>query len=125
MLSIKQGREDAYTFPVKIKVPSTRLPGQFQEYTFQAKIKALPTSESRAMVAAADQAREQGRHGEAMDLDKQLLRQVICGWEGVTEEFNEDNLEEALDNPFFLSGLMDAYRKSLSGEAVQRRAAKN
>ncbi|MFM2042123.1 MAG: Phage tail assembly chaperone [Pseudomonadota bacterium] len=125
MPSIRKGREQTYSFPVDVKCPNPRLPGQFITETFKAEFRALPTSESRELVAEADKARDQGRSGEAMDLDKNILREVVVGWEGLEEEFSADMLEEAMDNPFYLNGLMTAYRKSLSGEAVQRRAGKN
>lgn len=124
-LSFRKGKEEAYEWPIAVKLPSGRIAGQFTQHSFTATFKALPTSESRQMVAEAERAREQGRTGEAMDLDKDILRQVVAGWAGLEEEFNAENLEECLDNPFFLSGLIQGYRQSISGEGAQVRRAKN
>lgn len=124
-LSFRKGKEATYEWPITVKIPSLRLAGQFTQHTFTAIFAALPTSESRQMVADAERAREQGRTGEAMDLDKSILRQVTAGWKGLEEEFSEENLEECMDNPFFLTGLIDGYRKSVSGEGAQARKVKN
>jgi hypothetical protein len=123
-------KEATYEFPVDVKQPNPRLPGQFVTSRFHATFRALPTSQSRDMVAGADAARAAGRMGEAMDLDKDLLREATCGWRDIVVDgeafpFSEENLEEAMLNPHCLNGLIDAYRKSIAGEAAQARRAKN
>lgn len=124
-LSFRQGKETSYEWPITVKLPSQRIPGQFTNHTFTAVFHQLPTTESRQLVADSERARAQGRTGEAMDLDKDILRRALAGWRGLEEEFSEENLEECMDNPFFLLALMDGYRKSVSGEGVQRLKAKN
>ncbi|MFV3126123.1 phage tail assembly chaperone [Niveispirillum sp. KHB5.9] len=124
-LSFKKGKETTYPWPITVKLPSQATAGRFTDHSFIANFKVLPTSESRAMVAEADRARDAGRSGDAMDLDKGILREVMQGWSGLEEEFTAENLEECMDNPFFLTGLINGYRKSISGEGAQARTVKN
>lgn len=124
-LSFRKGKEDTYHWPITVKIPSQRMAGQFTNHSFTAIFNALPTTESRNMVAEADRARERGRTGDAMDLDKDILRRAVAGWDGLDEDFSPESLEECMDNPFFLTGLIDGYRKSVSGEGAQARRVKN
>ena len=118
-MALKIGREPVYVFPCDIKWPNERIPGQFVSTRVNVTFRALELSASRAML---DKAAADGSH----DLDKQILRDVIVNWdEGFEEPFGPEILEVALDNPWIKSGLMDGYKKSVSGEAVQTFKRKN
>jgi hypothetical protein len=124
-LSLKVGMDRTFEWPIEVKVPSDKLAGQHLRFRFNAEFKALPTDEARAKLDEADLARREGRASEAADLDKSMLRDALVGWKGLDEAFDDTAREEAFANPFILQGLMEGYRKAVTGEGVQARRIKN
>lgn len=121
-------KEETYEFPVDVKLPNPRIPGQFVVNRFHAVFRALPVDQARALLREADKARERGEHWTG---DKDTIREVLAGWRDVQGEageelpFSPETLEHMLDNPFALAALMEAYKRSVTGEQVQARRAKN
>lgn len=121
-------KEETYEFPVEVKTPNSRIPGQHLVQRFTAVFRSAAVDDSRAILKEADRA--QGR-GEQWTGDKDLLREVLVDWKDVQGEdkepvaFGPDTLELMLNNPFALAALMEAYRRSVSGEQVQARKRGN
>ncbi len=116
-LSFKFCMEADFPFPVEVKVPNPNVPGQFTTHHFVGRFKSLATTEARAMLDASDA-------DTANDADKAMLRQVVTGWD-LAEAFSPAGLEEAMDNPYILRGLLNAYTNAVRGKAVTTRQEKN
>lgn len=119
----KIAKERTYEFPVDVKLPKEDRPGRYETHRFHVTFEALPVSESRELVREIDDARRTG--DDSRDLDRELMRRVMKGWRGVEETFDEDTLELAINDPFVLRALVEAYRKSVNGEQVQARREGN
>lgn len=119
-MGIKLGRESTYVYPCDIRFPSERTPGQFTTHRVNVSFRSLPTEQSRQMLQEAAAA------NETAGLDKDILREVVVGWDdGIEDPFNAETLEVAMDNVFVLAGLIEGYRASVSREAAQARKRKN
>ncbi len=123
-LSINIGYDTSYPWPIEVKIPDATRPGRFQIHRFTAYFKAMPTDEARDLVGKADKAREDGHRATAMDIDKELLRRVLTGW-NLAEPHTTANLEAAMRNAFLLAGMNEGYKQSITGEAVLERAEGN
>lgn len=93
----------SYDWPVKVQVPYK---GKFKEETFTATFKKLTRSQFNDLV-------EQG--------DDALVNEILVGWKGVIDdegqemEFSYESMQDLIDDPFFLRGLISAFTESLSG----------
>ncbi|HYC03717.1 MAG TPA: hypothetical protein VED40_10510 [Azospirillaceae bacterium] len=111
--------DQTYPFPVDVRVPSDAAPGQFATHRFTALFRVLPTDEARALLAKPD------------SLDRDLLGQVLVGWRDVADEdgqplpFGDEARDRLCRDPRVQAALVDAYRKSISGEAVAARREGN
>lgn len=115
-------KDTFYPFPVDVKIPNDRLPGQFVTHRFDVQFRVLSTSER-------DQLLQQAVGG----FDKALVERVVCGWadgeivdaEGAPMPFTPENLALVCEDPRVLGAIVEAYRRSVQGEAVQHRRAGN
>ena len=94
---------NSYPWPVKIKRPSSEIPGEYETFEFTATFKRLSKSELGDFQNATDE-------GKA-------LQNILLGWENVTEEdgteipFTKANVKIFSEDIDFVNGVFEAYGK--------------
>ena len=92
-----------FKWPVEVKEPSDSKPGEFEASEFTAVFKRAKMSELKQLD------NEEG---------VELLKRVMVGWEGVTDEagkdikFSASELEDFADNIDWLKSVISAYTKT-------------
>ena len=92
-----------FKWPVEVKEPSDSKPGEFETSEFTAVFKRVKMSELKKL-------EDEG--------GVQLLKKVMVGWEGVTDEAGKDvkfsvsELEESADDVDWLKAVLSAYTKT-------------
>lgn len=102
----------SYHWPVSYRVP--RDGGAYETYTFSVEFRRLPQSR-------LDEIQRRASAGE-MD-DGEFLREVMCGWSGITTPqgdpvaFNPATRDAVLDLPGMRLAIVKAFFDSLAGAA--------
>ncbi len=102
-------------WPVTISVPQDG--GRVQKHEITARFDILPQSRLDDLV--------RGQRGA--DEDKDLLREVLLGWDGVADEdgvaieFADAPRDQLLDIPYVRGALLKAYFEAASGSAAARK----
>lgn len=109
--------EHTYRWPVKVRMPDPEQAGQFSEFAFEAKFRALPRSESRELLASLGNI---GSEGTLEGAEVDTIRKVLTGWnddvvgpDGAPIPFGDGALTTALEFPWFRRGVLVAYGASL------------
>tara|TARA_Y100000015_G_scaffold6402_1_gene5869 strand:- start:2927 stop:3250 length:324 start_codon:yes stop_codon:yes gene_type:complete len=102
-MGFKYTKVTSYKWPVTVELPDN---GQYKKETFTACFKKVGR---KAFEDLDDEATEA------------LMYEVLVGWEGITDEDNEDVpysdevKQDLLDDTYFVRGLMTSYLESLKG----------
>jgi len=94
----------SYKWPVTVEIPVDG--GKFKKETFTAIFKKMSRSAFNDLVDQGDDA---------------LVGEIIEGWDGIKDEdgdevpFNDVNLQQLLDDPYVLRGIVSSYTESLTG----------
>lgn len=109
MFKLKQS--DTFFWPVEVQVPGDG--GKFEKQTFDAQFKRVSQSRLQEM-------RDEIEAGRATDAG--IVRDVMVGWRGVTDEgtevpFSETTLAQLLDVPAVSASIVMAFVQAHSGLA--------
>ena len=93
-------KEKTFKWPVRVEEPSETKPGKMEASEFTAIFKRVKLSELETLNESAG---------------VELLKKVLVGWEGVTDEDGDDipfsvhELEDCADDVDWLKGVLSAY----------------
>ncbi|MDD5249641.1 MAG: hypothetical protein PHY45_11680 [Rhodocyclaceae bacterium] len=99
------------SWPVFVKVPADG--GTVEKVEITAAFEIIETTKCDALLKEADGS-------------KALLRVVLKGWDGISDEsgnaiaFGADTLEQVLDVPFVRVAVLNAYFEAASGTAAEK-----
>lgn len=101
-------KSSTFKWPVSVQYPTDG--GRFETESFDAVFKRLGRKEFQRLVDLGE---------------NQLIEAVLKGWEGITDEsgkeipFSHSELNDLLDDPCFIKGLVQSYLSSLEGEKAK------
>ncbi len=111
-----------FSWPVKVKLPSSENPGTLETQTFTGHFRLLKKDEAAALAAAMEIARMKGiAAADAAELDQ--IRAALEGWSDVVDDdgrpvaFSADALALACSSDPVRRAIAVAYGEGASGEA--------
>ena len=103
-------QSDSYSWPVTVEFPVDG--GRFEKQTFDAEFKRLPQSRIEQVIE---------RSNTDTIKDAEFAREVITGWQGVTDAkgadvpYSNEALSKLLDVPLVAGAIVQAFFASLTG----------
>lgn len=124
MAGFKMVTKKTFRWPVKIKVPSEKHPGQFDTQTIEVQFRAMGKDDIEGLAKVRATLKTDD---EIIALDDKSLRETIVGWkasdimdeEGNEVTFSEENLEIVLQFAWSRTGFMEAFAQAMSGEPAK------
>ena len=113
---------DTYCFwwPVTVRIPDPDQAGAIVEQRFEARFQAVARERAKEITTAfAALETPQEREAHEFDLAKEFMVdwRDVEGADGKEVPFSQDSLIEALEYPWFRTGVYEAYTQAMSGEA--------
>ncbi|MFN3313284.1 MAG: hypothetical protein ACK46Q_07440 [Hyphomonas sp.] len=121
-MQFKLSKTHRYWWPVKVRMPSPDVAGEFVEMELRLQFEPMPRDEALAeqdQLSRNSQVRDMAVHEEA-----QFIR-VIKNWDDVIDDdgeivpFSPDKLRIALQQSWFRASVSKALAESMHGEAAR------
>ncbi len=110
-----------YWWPVRVRIPDPETPGKIVEQILKVQFEPKPRD---AQLADQEAAARLTSLRELTEHDIRVAREIIVNWDDVTSKdghvpFTPENLELALQQPWFRKAIQTALQESMNGEEAR------